>query len=50
MRRAALSGAYHYCLPTHRELLRILRAEEAEAAAIERLPAIPDSRQRLRAA
>ncbi len=49
MRAAGIAGSWHYDLPLHTELCRILKAELAELAAIESLPAFPD-RQRLRAA
>jgi hypothetical protein len=51
MRAAAIAGAWHYDLPTHTVLKRILDAERAalEVAATESLPA-PPSRRRLRAA
>jgi hypothetical protein len=35
MRAQGISGAWHYDLPLHTELLRILAAEKAELAAIE---------------
>ena len=35
MRAAGIAGAYHYSLPLHTELLRILRAERAALQAIE---------------
>jgi hypothetical protein len=35
MRAQGIAGAYHYDLPLHTELLRILAAEKAELAAIE---------------
>jgi hypothetical protein len=49
LRAQGIAGAWHYDLPLHTELLRILAAEKAELAAMESLPAFPD-RQRLRAA
>ena len=35
LRAQGIAGAYHYDLPLHTELLRILAAEKAELAAIE---------------
>jgi hypothetical protein len=49
MRTQGIAGSWHYDLPLHTELCRILKAEQAEIAAMESLPAFPD-RQRLRAA
>ena len=50
MRAHGLRGEWHYSLPLHTELFRILQAEEAELAAIrEKLPA-HSGRRRLRAA
>src|SRR5687767_13060393 len=43
MRAQGIAGAYHYDLPLHAELLRILAAEKAELAAIEILSASPDA-------
>jgi len=51
MRTQGITGAYHYDLPLHTELLRILAAEKAELAAIEIRSASPDvGRWRQRAA
>ena len=52
MRAAALAGAWHYDLPLHTELKRILDAERATltVAATESLPIDPQDRRRLRAA
>ena len=51
MRSAALAGAWHYDLPLHTELKRILDAERAAiaVAATESLP-VDHDRRRLRAA
>jgi hypothetical protein len=51
MRAAALAGAWHYDLPLHTELKRILDAERAAlaVAATESLPT-PSDRQSLRVA
>ena len=43
MRAQGIAGAYHYDLPLHTELLRILAAEKAELAAIEIRSASPDA-------
>jgi hypothetical protein len=58
MRGAGVRGAWHYSLPLHIELIRILKAEEAQLAAIRcaqsgstrSLPAIFRSRRQRRAA
>lgn len=60
MRAAGLRGAWHYSLPLHTELFRILTEEEAQLAAIREelaarsgtrdLPAISRGRPRRRAA
>ena len=43
MRAKGIAGAYHYDLPLHTELLRILAAEKAGLAAIEIWSASPDA-------
>src|SRR5262245_2258607 len=43
MRAQGIAGAYHYDLPLHTELLRILAADKAELAAIEIRSASPDA-------
>ena len=43
MRAHGIAGAYHYDLPLHTELLRILAAKKAELAAIEIRSASPDA-------
>jgi len=60
MRAAGLRGAWHYSLPLHTELVRILDAEEAQLVAIRErlaaqrgstsLPVISRSRRQRRAA
>jgi hypothetical protein len=60
MRAAGIRGAWHYSLPLHTELVRILQAEEAQLAAIREglaaqrgtrgLPAISRGRRQRRAA
>ena len=50
MRAQGIAGAYHYDLPLHTELLRILAAEKAELAAIEIQSASPDTGWRRRRA
>jgi hypothetical protein len=61
MRAAGLRGAWHYSLPLHTELFRILKAEEAQLAAIRErlaaqrgstgsLPAVSRGRRQRRAA
>ena len=43
MRAQGIAGAYHYDLPLHTELLRILAAEKAELAAMEIRSASPNA-------
>jgi hypothetical protein len=60
MRAAGIRGAWHYSLPLHTELFRILTAEEAQLAALREelatqggstsLPAISRGRRQRRAA